>query len=209
MKILNLYAGLGGNRKHWDGCQVTAVEMEPDIAAVYQRLNPEDEVVVGDAHQYLLDHYHEFDFIWSSPPCQSHSKFIRTGRNRQTRYVDFTLYQEIMLLKYDFKGRWVVENVIPFYEPFLNPIKIGRHLFWTNFQVMPFKEKKFKDFINRQNLDSKQSLMDWLGIHYEENIYYRDNHCPTQILRNCVHPDLGLHIFNESKRIGMFNFEDF
>lgn len=74
MKALNLYAGVGGNRKLWGGVEVTAVEFNPSIAAAYQDLYPNDTVIVGDAHQYLLDHYHEFDFIWASPPCQSHSR---------------------------------------------------------------------------------------------------------------------------------------
>jgi DNA (cytosine-5)-methyltransferase 1 len=64
MKILNLYAGIGGNRKLWEGHEITAVEINPKIAEVYKTLFPEDEVVVGDAHQYLLDHFREFDFIW-------------------------------------------------------------------------------------------------------------------------------------------------
>jgi len=197
MRYLNLYAGLGGNRKLLDGVEVTAVEMEPDIAEVYQSQHPNDKVIVGDAHQYLLEHHQEFDFIWSSPPCQSHSRMIRSGRNRKPRYVDMKLYEEIFLLTHDFKGKWVVENVVPFYEPMMSPKRIGRHMFWSNFDIPAMENiPEFKNFINRQNLSAKKDMMDWLGIHYEKNIYYRDNHCPTQILRNCVHPDMGLHVFN-------------
>ena len=73
MKILNLYAGIGGNRKLWgDEYEVTAVELEPEIAKAYQEFFPEDIVVVGDAHQYLIDNLSEFDFVWSSPPCPTH-----------------------------------------------------------------------------------------------------------------------------------------
>ena len=32
MKILNLYAGIGGNRKLWKDVQVTAVELNSEIA---------------------------------------------------------------------------------------------------------------------------------------------------------------------------------
>jgi len=196
MRVLNLYAGLGGNRKLWADCQVTAVEQAPKIATVYQRLNPLDTVVIGDAHQYLLDHYSEFDFIWSSPPCQSHSKMIRSGRNRVPRYPDMALYEEILLLQHNFQGNWVVENVVPYYEPLIPATKLGRHLFWSNFHIPPMQEiPEFKNFINRQNLEAKENLMDWLGIHYPENIYYGTNHCPTQILRNCVHPSMGLHVY--------------
>ena len=75
MKILNLYAGIGGNRKLWgDKHEVTAVEIDPEIAKIYQDFFPKDKVVVGDAHQFLLEHYKEFDFIWSSPPCPTHSR---------------------------------------------------------------------------------------------------------------------------------------
>lgn len=72
MKILNLYAGIGGNRKLWEDCEVTAVELDPDIAGVYRKLYPDDTVIVGCAHEYLEKHFREFDFIWSSPPCPSH-----------------------------------------------------------------------------------------------------------------------------------------
>ena len=68
LKILNLYCGIGGNRKLWGDHKVTAIEINEDRAKIYQDFFPNDNVVVGDAHQYLLDHYKEFDFIWSSPP---------------------------------------------------------------------------------------------------------------------------------------------
>ena len=74
IRILNLYAGIGGNRRLWEGdIEVTAVEKDPKIAVIYQKNFPDDKVIVGDAHDYLLEHFKEFDFIWSSPPCPSHS----------------------------------------------------------------------------------------------------------------------------------------
>jgi DNA (cytosine-5)-methyltransferase 1 len=196
VKVLNLYAGLGGNRKLWKGCQVTAVEYTKKIADVYQRLNPNDEVVVCDAHQYLLENYQNFDFIWSSPPCQSHSRMIRSGKNRKPRYPDMRLYEEILFLQHNFSGKYVVENVKPYYRPFLKPRPMGRHLYWSNFEWDDFEVSQPKGFINKTNLEGKKALMDWLGIHYNENIYYEGNHCPAQILRNCVHPLIGEHIFN-------------
>jgi len=70
IKILNLYAGIGGNRKLWPDqeIEVTAIENNKSIAKIYKDFFPNDTVIVGDAHQYLLEHYKEFDFIWSSPP---------------------------------------------------------------------------------------------------------------------------------------------
>ena len=107
MKILNLYACLGGNRYKWDevaDIEVTAVELDPELAKLYQERFPNDKVVVADAHQYLLDHYQEFDFIWSSPPCPTHSRAnywaSKTRDNRKKVYPDMKLYQEILFLKH-------------------------------------------------------------------------------------------------------------
>lgn len=197
MKVLNTHAGLGGNRKYWTGCQVTAVEIEPKIAAAYQRLYPEDKMIVGDAHDFLIKHFAEFDFIWCSPTCQTHGRMMKATRHKIKQYPDMSLYQEIILLKHFFKGKWVVENVKPFYEPLIPPTKIlGRHIFWSNLEIPDFKTPDFPKFINgTNNVESANRLKEWLGINYEGNIYYKGNHCPGQVLRNCVHPDLGLHIF--------------
>ena len=74
MKILNLYAGIGGNRKLWgDEHEITAVEWDEKIAKIYQDFFPKDKVLVEDAHDYLLKHFEKYDFIWSSPPCPTHS----------------------------------------------------------------------------------------------------------------------------------------
>jgi DNA (cytosine-5)-methyltransferase 1 len=196
VKILNLYAGLGGNRKLWKDVEVTAVEQDPKIAKVYQRLFPNDKVVIGDAHEYLLAHSGEYDFIWSSPPCQTHSKMAKATRHKLKRYVDLSLYQEILYLEHFYNGGWVVENVLPHYQPLIPAQQIGRHLYWSNFDVGNYKEPSPNNFINMCTTSAKQKLMDWLDIHYEENIYYGSNHCPAQILRNCVHPNEGLAILN-------------
>ena len=51
MRILNLYAGIGGNRTLWDGHEITAIENDSEIAKAYSDRFPQDEVIVGDAHQ--------------------------------------------------------------------------------------------------------------------------------------------------------------
>lgn len=200
MRVLNLYAGVGGNRKLWTDCDVTAVELDPKISEVYSKLYPNDTIIIGDAHQYLIDHASEYDFIWSSPPCQPHSKMVKFTRHKFNRYIDLSLYQEILYLQHSFKGKWVVENVIPFYEPLIPAQKVGRHLYWSNFDVGDYIESTPPNFINLDNLRGKQNLMDWLGIHFSEKLYYNGNHCPAQVLRNCVHPNEGLSIFNNMKR---------
>lgn len=145
MRILNLYACLGGNRYKWDevadNLEITAVELDPEAARLYQERFPNDKVIIADAHQYLLDHFKEFDFIWSSPPCPSHSRArYWSSSNYDTTtepiYPDLKLYEEILFLQHYYKsGKFVVENVIPYYEPLILAQKRGRHLYWTNFQL--------------------------------------------------------------------------
>lgn len=197
MKILNLYAGLGGNRKLWSSDhKITAVENNPEIAEVYKSFYPDDEVIVADAHQYLLKHYKEFGFIWSSPPCQSHSVMKRVSIHRgqvKAEYFDQKLWQEIVLLQHFSKGHWIVENVKPYYKTLLEPSqKIGRHLMWSNFIIHRMEHKNVLNFIDAKYED----LVQWLGIDPGHKIYYENNHCPQQVLRNCVHPDIGKHILD-------------
>ena len=196
-RVLNLYAGVGGNRKKWNNCQVTAVENNKEIADVYESQHPDDKIIIGDAHEYLRTNYNNFDFIWSSPPCQTHSKMAKATRHKNRKFPDMTLYEEILFLHHFFKGKWVVENVIPFYDPLINPTqKIGRHCFWNNYRFDVNDIKRPSKFINLSNVAGKNALMGWLGIHYEKNIYYDGNHCPAQVLRNCVHPDIGKQIYD-------------
>lgn len=133
-KVLNLYACLGGNRALWEDCEVTAVELDPELARMYKERFPFDTVIVEDAHQYLLDHYKEFDFIWSSPPCPSHSKQRFTQAmfrgTYKPLYPDMKLYEEIIFLDNYFDGKFAVENVIPYYTPLIPAKKVGRHLVW-------------------------------------------------------------------------------
>lgn len=195
IKVLNLYAGLGGNRKDWpENFEVTAVEKDPKIAAIYKRFFPHDTVIVTDAHAWLLKHAHDYDFIWSSPPCQTHSQMNKATRHvgKLRRYPDMKLYQEIIWLKSFFKGFWVVENVDPYYEPLIPAQLVDRHLFWSNFFITPFKVERPFALVKGK----REEVMNWLGMHFDEKIYVGDNHCPVQILRNCVHPKLGAHVLS-------------
>ena len=153
MKILNLYACLGGNRYKWnevkDDIEVTAVELDPECARLYQERFPNDKVIVADAHQYLLDHYKEYDFIWSSPPCPTHSRLQISNKtkSKKLKYPDMKLYEEIIFLDNFYNGKYCVENVIPFYEPLIPAKKRGRHLYWTNFNLPNIlTNKKNPDF---------------------------------------------------------------
>lgn len=194
MRVLNLYAGLGGNRKLWNNVEVTAVEKNQEIAECYADRYPQDDTIVTDAHKFLLKHYEEFDFIWASPPCQSHSKMARVNHKRygHRRYPDMSLYQEVIFLKEFYCGKYVVENVDPYYDILIPAQRIERHLFWANFRIKPFGMESCPQFIDA----SFETLKEWLGMDdYTSRIYVGTNHDPCQVLRNCVHPELGLHVF--------------
>ena len=101
MKILNLYACLGGNRYKQDevaDVDVTAIELDPELARLYQERFPNDKVIVADAHQYLLDHYQEYNFIWSSPPCPTHSRMRKTNTGEGERKSKATYIFAIRLI---------------------------------------------------------------------------------------------------------------
>jgi DNA (cytosine-5)-methyltransferase 1 len=200
MKVLNLYACLGGNRYKWDEVaeeagielQVTAVELDPELAKLYQERFPNDTVIVADAHQYLLDHYQEFDFIWSSPPCPTHSSFqLSMQTKRKMSYPDMKLYQEIILLGSFFKGQYCVENVLPYYEPLMPAHKRGRHLYWANFNLPNvLTERKNPDLARTKNLIPMLSK-----FHDYDFRKYKGEQRTNKIARNLVDYAAGRTIF--------------
>jgi DNA (cytosine-5)-methyltransferase 1 len=196
MKILNLYACLGGNRYKWgDEHEITAVEWDEELARLYKERFPNDNVIVADAHEYLLKHYKEFDFIWSSPPCPTHSRarFWNSSNydtTTQPVFPDMNLYQEIIFLKHYFKGKFVVENVIPYYEPLIPAQKRGRHLYWTNF-ILPndLNEKRFA-------ISAKNELKGLCKFHEFDFTKYNGKQSTIKIARNLVHFEAGKTILN-------------
>ena len=197
MKILNLYACLGGNRYKWnevkEDIEVVAVEWDEELAKLYQDRFPNDTVIVADAHQYLLDHYQEFDFIWSSPPCPTHSKIRITQKTRDTfipKFPDMKLYEEIIFLENHFEGKYCVENVIPYYQPLIPAKKRGRHLYWTNFNLPNSLNERKLDGILCAMLDEHKNLQVFHDIEVKANVGgYRD------VLRNLVDYEAGKTIF--------------
>jgi len=186
MKILNLYAGIGGNRRYWgDKHKITAVENHKTIAKIYQDFWTNDEVIVADAHTFLKENFRDYDFIWSSPPCPSHSRvrFAFQGKDNPI-FPDLKLYEEIIFLKHYFKGKYCVENVKSYYDPLIKPQVIGRHFYWCNFRIPYIKvnpgvhDKGIKALSKRKQLDISK---------------YRDID-KREVLRNCVEPEVGEHI---------------
>jgi DNA (cytosine-5)-methyltransferase 1 len=223
-KILNLYACLGGNRYKWDDVakdanieiEVTAVELDPEAALLYQERFTNDKVIVADAHKYLLDHYKEFDFIWSSPPCPTHSRLqkINSGegaRKCMPEFPDMKLYEEIIFLQHFHKGKYCVENVIPYYEPLISGQKRGRHLYWTNF-ILPSElstRKQPKNFIT-----SKVGVLE--KYHDIDLSKYKGKQRKDKMARNLVDFEAGktiletaLNIYKKSdtKQTSIFDYE--
>jgi len=193
MKILNLYAGIGGNRKLWgDEHEVTAIEINPNIALIYQEFFPKDNVMVCDAHQYLIEHFQEFDFIWSSPPCPTHSR-MRMNHKKKV-YPDMNLYQEIILLKHFFKGIFIIENVIPYYEPLIKPdFTLHRHSIWCNFFINNIELEVLQTC---KKLNEREYLQKKFGFDLDKY----SGVDKRLLLRNCVVPELGLHILKNALR---------
>jgi DNA (cytosine-5)-methyltransferase 1 len=210
MKILNLYACLGGNRYKWDSVakeagieiEVTAVEWDEELAKLYQERFPNDTVIVADAHQYLLENFKKFDFIWSSPPCPSHSRArYWSSSNYDTTteaiYPDMKLYEEILFLQHYYRtGKYVIENVIPYYEPLIPAKKRGRHLYWTNFNLP-------SDLADRRFAISqtKNELKELEKFHEIDVSTYKGKQSLVKIARNLVDYEAGRTIFETALNI--------
>jgi len=199
IKVLNLYAGIGGNRKLWEGVEVTAVENNPEIAEIYKEFFPNDTVIVGDAKDYLLEHFQEFDFIWASPPCPTHSRMrnLWSGSGKDIKgkvagssfkLPDMDLYSIIIFLKHFFKGNWVVENVISYYEPLIKPQVLDNHYFWCNF-ILENTVKKTRGIL----IDRKQEQFGFDLTNYDLPKRFK-----RTLLNNLVRPKVGLVVFNSS-----------
>jgi len=206
MKILNLYACLGGNRYKWnevkEDIEVTAVEWDEELARLYQERFPNDKVIVSDAHQYLLDHYKEFDFIWSSPPCPTHSRLVQTNKNKiKMKFPDMKLYEEILFLKHLYQGKYVIENVIPYYEPLIPAQKRHRHLYWTNFNL-PNKLTNRDAMISRGTSEVKKLCK----FHDYDFYKYKGSQPTNKIARNLVDYEAGKTIFETA--LGIIKKQD-
>jgi len=202
-RILNLYACLGGNRYKWDevadNIEVIAVEIDPYLASMYRERFPGDTLIEGDAHKFLLENYQDFDFVWTSPPCPTHSRarFWGFGANgKNPVYPDMKLYQEIIFLQHHFKGKYCVENVIPYYEPMLNPQKRGRHLYWTNFRLPnTLSERKVKIS------DGKNEVKNLCAFHDYDFYSYKGEQPINKIARNLVDYEAGRTILETAMEV--------
>jgi len=206
MKILNLYAGIGGNRKLWgDEHEVTAVEIDKDLCSIYKKVFPKDEVICSDAIDYLEKNFHRFDFVWASPSCLTHTRMniinagVRyNGKNMTIKIPDMSLYGLIFFLKKVFRGKFVVENVIPYYDLLIkSDFKIGRHIFWSNFNVLDLEVKETFYNMNTHKNDKVEELAKYHGfdLGFLKKLSF-GGITLKKSLKNCVKGEIGLHILN-------------
>jgi DNA (cytosine-5)-methyltransferase 1 len=103
-----------------------------------------------------------------------------------------SLYQEIIVLQNWFKGKFLVENVIPYYTPLIPPTaKLHRHIYWSNFPINYFKVTN-----NRKHQEINNN-----SIVYGFNLKRYNSKNKAQILKNMVDPELGQHILNTAQGI--------
>ena len=193
MRILNLYAGIGGNRAQWgESFDIVAVEKDPAIAAAYAQLWPNDTVIVADAHGYLIDHHAAFDFVWSSPPCQTHTRMqmMRVkGYGEPIKYPSGVLFEEIVFMANWSRTPYVIENVIPYYPQWIpGAQKIARHLYWSSFPIPEYDDHRTENLRTIQIPElQRMHGIDLTGIRVPNK---------RQVLRNCVSPRGGRHILD-------------
>jgi DNA (cytosine-5)-methyltransferase 1 len=152
----------------------------------------------------LLEHYSEFDFIWSSPPCPTHSK-TNNFLNAQgvIRYPDMKLYEEIIFLQTFFKGKYCIENVIPYYEPLIPAQKRDRHLYWANFVLPKTLSNRKSPNMGTQELGriknkkiGKSPFIQFCEFHDYDFTQYKGEQDREKMARNLVDFEAGKTILN-------------
>ena len=119
------------------------------------------------------------------------------GRSGQYRgYPNMNLYEEIIFLEHHFKGKYCVENVIPYYDPIFNPKKRGRHLYWTNFNL----PNNLND--RRVNIgQAKNELKTLCKFHNFDFREYKGEQRILKIARNLVDYEAGKTILETALKI--------
>ncbi len=180
------------------------VDSDPVICKIYQELYPNDTVIVGDVNDHFRKHSDEYGFAWFSPPCQPNTRLVIANWGRYGNIPPIPNFDQVYgiqpWLKKCFKGSWVIENVIPWYEPPYKPmVNLGRHLFWSNF-IIP--HKKFKE--NRIAIDKillpelakfQKVDLEWLKS-FKFPHWTKNHDVYRTILRNMVNKKIGKYILN-------------
>ena len=137
-KLLDLYCCGGGAGYGYEqaGFEVTGIDIAPQP-------KHRGAFIQADAIEYLKAHWHEYDVIHASPPCQAYSMASMQFRIVGKEYVDLIEITRAELIK---TGKpYIIENVPG--SPLINPIELCgamfgmrtyRHrLFESNFLIIP------------------------------------------------------------------------
>jgi DNA (cytosine-5)-methyltransferase 1 len=134
-------------------------------------------ILFGAAH--LVRHIQEQDFGAVATMIQLQNLFI----------------QEIIFLEHYYKGKYTVENVIPYYEPLIPAQKRGRHLYWTNFKLpLDIGEREFQ-------MGGKGEVKRLCEFHAYDFYQYKGEQRIDKIARNLVDYEAGKTIFNIARGI--------
>ena len=106
------------------------------------------------------------------------------------KFPDMKLYEEILFLKHLYNGKYVIENVIPYYDPLIPAQKRHRHLYWTNFNLPNV-------LTNREaRISTGTSEVKKLCEFHDYDFYkYKGNQPTNKIARNLVDYEAGKTIF--------------
>jgi len=102
-KLLDLYCGGGGAGMGYSraGFEVVGVDKNPQPHYPF-------EFHQADAIEYLTKHYHEFDVIHASPPCQRYSRITKVSSTKNHPDLLQTTINALM----ETKKPYIVENVV-------------------------------------------------------------------------------------------------
>ena len=106
------------------------------------------------------------------------------------------LYQEVIFLDTHFKGKYCVENVIPYYEPLILGKKRGRHLYWSNFNL-PSDLGERKHSI----MEGKSEVKQWCAFHEYDFTKYKGTQRKDKVARDLVDFEAGRTILETALNI--------
>ena len=102
------------------------------------------------------------------------------------------LYEEIILLKHFFEGKYCIENVRSYYEPLIKPQELQSHYFWSSFKISDTKRTREK--VRNDKGHTLKVKMEHQGIIVKDFYNYKKD--KRTLLNNCIEPELGLHILD-------------